>query len=348
MNRLDLAFTHHSKGDLARAEALYRAMISDGEDVASAANNLLLLLHGQRRSTDLAALYQTIEPLIPANGDWAYARARFLLSREDYEAGWQWYEARRHISRSPVLAPVLSLPEWDGGPVRRLLVCPEQGLGDQIQFARYLPELARRGVEATLLCHRSLKCLFSNLAVEVVPLSGEVRLGEFDAWCLLGSLPHLLGAASAIPAPISVSATPRRARGVGVVTSGSPTHIHDVHRSMPAEAAARLLALPDAVPLAPEATGARDFQDTADIIAGLDLVVTVDTSVAHLAGSMGKPTFVLLAAAGQDWRWLQDRQDSPWYPSVRLFRQAAPGDWNGLLDQTLAAVAAQGEAMGRP
>lgn len=345
MSRIDLAFTHHSRGDLAKAEELYRSMIEDGEDVFSAANNLLVLLDGQGRSRDLIDLYRTMEPLIPTNGDWALTRGHFLLGKENYEAGWQWYEARRHGSRSRVAAPALSIPEWTGGPVRRLLVWREQGLGDEIQFARFVPELARRGVEATVLCNPGLARLFRQLPAEIVPLRGDVRLGEFDAWCLAGSLPRLLGAPFAIPAPLAVSATPSEIRGVGVMTAGSPEHVNDAHRSMPADAAARLLAMPGAVSLKPEDTGARDFQDTADIIAGLDLVVTVDTSVAHLAGSLGKPTFVLLAARGQDWRWLLKRQDSPWYPSVRLFRQSTPGDWNSLLDEVLPAVAARRAAL---
>lgn len=340
MSRIDVAFTHHSQGDLATAEQIYRAMIQDGEDVLSAANNLLVLLQGQGRSRDLIELYRRIAPLVPANGDWAAARAYHLLGLENYEAGWQWYEARRHLSRSPAPTPKLSIPEWTGGPVRRLLIWREQGLGDEIQFARFVPEHARRGVQATLLCNPALARLFGRLPAEVVPLRADVRLGEFDAWCLLGSLPRLLGAPFAIPAPLPVSATPTAVRGVGVMTAGAPGHVNDVHRSMPADAAARLLAMPGAVSLRPEDTGARDFQDTADIIAGLDLVVTVDTSVAHLAGSLGKPTFVLLAARGQDWRWLHKRRDSPWYPSVRLFRQVTPGDWHGLLDEVIPAAAA--------
>jgi ADP-heptose:LPS heptosyltransferase len=121
---------------------------------------------------------------------------------------------------------------------------------------------------------------------------------------------------------------------VGLVTRGSPTHRNDAHRSLPDALAAELRAAPGAVSLHPEDSGARDLQETAEIIAGLDLVVTVDTAVAHLAGSLGKPTWVLLPAHGCDWRWLRDRLDSPWYPSVRLYRQAAPGGWS----EVVAAV----------
>jgi hypothetical protein len=340
MSRIDLAYTRHTQGDLAGAEAIYRSMIGDGEDAIPAANNLYVLLRSERRWSDLAQLYRTLAAAIPANGDWAIHLATQLLRHEEYEAGWQWFEARRYVSRNAAVAPALSLPEWTGEPIRRLLVWREQGLGDEIQFARYVALLAQRGIAVTLLCRPALARLFRHVQADVVPLAGSVNLpGPYDAWSLLGSLPLRLGSPYEIPAPLHVSATPRAAGGVGVMTTGSATHGNDANRSMPAEAAARLLSLPGAVSLQPEDTGARDFQDTADIIAGLDFVVSVDTSVAHLAGSMGKPTFVLLPAVRPDWRWLRDRDDSPWYPSVRVLRQAQPGDWNGLIDRVAAEIA---------
>lgn len=341
MSRIDLAYTRHTQGDLAGAEALYRAMISDGEDAISAANNLYVLLRSERRWSDLAELYRTLADAIPANAVWAAHLATQLLRHEEYEAGSQWFEARRFVPRNASVAPALSLPEWTGEPIRRLLVWRDQGFGDEIQFARYVAAVAQRGVEVTLLCSPSLARLFQNLRAEVVPMAGSVNLpGPYDAWSLLASLPLRLGPPFAIPEPLHVSASPRRERGVGVVTRGSPTHANDANRSMPQDVAARLLAIPGAVSLQPEDTGARDFQDTADIIAGLDFVVTVDTSVAHLAGSMGKPTFVLLSAVRPDWRWLQGREDSPWYPSVRVLRQSQPGAWNPLIDRVEAEVAA--------
>lgn len=341
MSRIDLAYTRHTQGDLAGAEAIYRAMIGDGEDVVSAANNLYVLLRAERRFADLAELYRTISPVVSANGDWAVHLGTQLLRHEEYEAGWQWFEARRFASRNAAVAPALSIPEWTGGPILSLLVWREQGAGDEIQFARYVTSVAQRGVKVTLLCNPALERLFRNLPAEVVPLAGSVKLpGPYDAWSLLGSLPLRLGAPFAIPAPLQVTAAPRAERGVGVVTRGSPVHANDANRSMPEHAAARLLALPGAVSLHPEDSGARDFQDTADIISGLDCVVTVDTSVAHLAGSMGKPTFVLLPAVRPDWRWLRERDDSPWYRSVHLLRQAQPGEWDSLIDRAAEGVAA--------
>jgi ADP-heptose:LPS heptosyltransferase len=122
------------------------------------------------------------------------------------------------------------------------------------------------------------------------------------------------------------------------MTTGAAYHPNDANRSLPPTVAAELLALPGAVSLRPEDTGARDFQDTADLIAGLDLVITVDTAVAHLAASLGKPTWILLPAAKTDWRWQKERTDSPWYPSVRLFRQGSAGDWAGVIAQVRTAL----------
>lgn len=123
---------------------------------------------------------------------------------------------------------------------------------------------------------------------------------------------------------------PQRSR-IGVCWKGNKEHANDANRSLDPRSARRLRRL--GMSLLPEHTGAWDFQDTADIIAGLDLVITVDTSVAHLAASLGKPTWILLPFVETDWRWMKGRTDSPWYPSATLYRQPAPGDWASVLDR---------------
>lgn len=339
MSRIDLGHTRHVAGDLAGAEEIYRAMIRDREDVISAANNLFVLLRSQRRALELARLYLEIEPAItPEHAGWAERLGRVLLSNGEYEAGWQWYESRRRLARNRVVSPNLSIPEWRGEPVRSLLVWREQGLGDEIMFARYLSQLALRGVTVTLLCNPALARLFATLPAQVAPLAGAIALPPSQAWCLLGSLPLKVGPPYWPPPPAPVKTTPRRLGRIGVMTSGAAAHVNDANRSLPANLGRELLALPGAVSLRPEDTGARDFQDTADIVAGLDLVITVDTSVAHLAGTVGTPTWVMLPTAGQDWRWERGRDDSPWYPSVRLLRQTAPGDWRGVVDRIKAEL----------
>ncbi|MBL8556316.1 MAG: hypothetical protein JNL41_18725, partial [Phenylobacterium sp.] len=135
-----------------------------------------------------------------------------------------------------------------------------------------------------------------------------------------------------LPSAPYLRAATRPAGGrIGVATRGNPGHSNDAHRSLPADVAAELLALPGAMSLEPEATGAKDFAETAAIVAGLDLVIAVDTAVAHLAGALGRPAWILLPRIFTDWRWMEGRADSPWYPTARLFRQASPGDWSAVL-----------------
>ncbi len=124
------------------------------------------------------------------------------------------------------------------------------------------------------------------------------------------------------------------------MAAGNPGHRNDANRSLKPDQAADLLSLPGAISLRPEDTGAADFAETADIVAGLDLVISVDTAVAHLAGAMGKPVWILLPATGTDWRWLRDRTDSPWYPSAKLYRQSRGEGWDGVISRVLLDASA--------
>jgi hypothetical protein len=176
----------------------------------------------------------------------------------------------------------------------------------------------------------------------VIPLQTGVKHTAPDFWTTMGALPglaRLTPAAGATPPYLrSGPSTTPAGGGIGVMTRGNPDHLNDRHRSLPEPVGARLRDLPGAVSLHPDDTGLSDMAETARLIAGLDLVISVDTSVAHLAGALGKPVWVLLARVGLDWRWGIERSDSDWYPSARLFRQARIGDWTSVIDEVLDAL----------
>ena len=306
-------------------------------------------------SADLAAL------------DWRVAvdraKAVYSLSSRALQRGfytpdaWRAQDARHDIPDNRLPRLCLPFPEWRGETLtgKTILVMCEQGFGDQIQFARFLPRLRELGAHVTFVCDAPLAPLFGHLVDSVVvsPVDDAIKptrsraafaMPRCDYWISVIDLPMWLDATQENLRPdpyifAAPAALPPGAR-IGVVAKGSPNHKNDHNRSMPARLAAELVALPGATSLHPNDTGARDFAETAAIIAGLELVISVDTSVAHLAGAMGKPVWIMLPDHGCDWRWMRDRTDSPWYPSATLYRQPKPGDWRSVLDRVTADLAA--------
>ncbi len=290
-----------------------------------------------------------------------------LLLEGNFAEGWHEYEQRWLVRQFAGKREPFAQPQWRGEPIRgkKIYVYAEQGLGDTLQFVRYVPMLAELGAEVILEVQPPLVALLEGLhpAVRVI-VKGE-RPQEVDWHSPLLSLPGAFGTdLSNIPAPVAYLHTDtskcadwsRRlatdSLRVGVVWTGNPEHTRDRLRSIPFSQFRRLTgvegttfyALQKGLTVAQReelaAAGKvvdlgaelEDFTDTAAIVANLDLVITVDTSVAHLAGALGKPVWILLPHA-PDWRWLRERGDSPWYPTARLFRQTVARNWEGVLDQ---------------
>ncbi|MHB8621644.1 MAG: tetratricopeptide repeat protein, partial [Chloroflexota bacterium] len=369
--RLNLGSALQELGDPEQAEGLFREALRTRPDLPEAHFNLGNALRTQGRPEDAAGCYEEALRLDPAHAESHYNLGLSLLQQGDVPRGWEEYEWRWRVPGLNPGQPEPPAPAWDGRPLAggRLLVMAEQGLGDTIQFVRYLPLAARacRG-PIVLQCQPELRRLLRDVdGADEVAARGE-RLPPCSAATSLMSLPRLLAGQATIPASVPylrpeppLAATWRRRLAthagakVGVVWAGSPGNRSDASRSLPAaalrplaevrgvslfslqkgDAAAEASALgPSLTDLAPHLTG---FADTAAAVSQLDLVVSVDTSVAHLAGALGKPVWLLLAFA-PDWRWLLGRADSPWYPTARLFRQPQPGRWEAPVRQAAEAL----------
>src|SRR5581483_9249664 len=289
-----------------------------------------------------------------------------LLS-SDFERGWREYGWRKPSALEPSYKP-----RWDGSSLsgKTILLYPEQGMGDTIQFIRFAPMLQALGARVIFGCPAPLIQLLEHFPGIDVLLPDRAPLPPFDCYVPLLNLPGLLGIDQTnIPATVPYLTVPDDVRAswkhklasvkglrVGIAWQGNPKHKGDRQRSVPLKQFAPISCI-EGVSLVslqqqfgveqlagaassfsvfnPGAT--TDFLDTAGLIANLDLVVTVDTSVAHLAGAMGVRTCVVLPFV-PDWRWMLDRDDSPWYPTMWLFRQSRPGDWPAVFERVAAFV----------
>lgn len=335
-----------SSGRYEEAEALYAAAVHADPESADAHHDLGGFYQYIGRPDAAEPSLRTAYSLAPQNPQTRHALGFVLMTLGAYREGWPLYDARHEIPELGVHKPSLPFAEWRGEPVdgKRLLIFPEQGLGDQIQYARFASWMTGQGADVTLLCHPALTELFDqSLAAKVISASGAVEFEDPDYWVMSGSV---TGRAGLEPATLpnapylraSGGGAPRQAT-IGVVAQGNLFHPKLAHRSLPPDAAGALLSLPGTMSLHPDDTGAQDFAATAAIVDQLDLVISVDTSVVHLAAAMGKPTWILLPRIMTDWRWMSDRTDSPWYPTARLFRQPAPGDWDSVIADVRAALA---------
>jgi len=351
------------------AEAAFRRAIALNPELPEPYSGLGYALSNARRYEDAIAACDRAIALRPdfAEAHWNQGFAYLLAG--DFARGWEKYEWRKRHPRYAAAYPSFPVPSWEGEELkgRTLLIHAEQGLGDSIQFIRYAEMLAARGAKVIVACDKALISLFQRVAGVSAAVDKNGPLPAFDLWIDQMSLPRVTGTRlDTIPTPASyVTAEPERVAAwrrdlpagikVGLVWAGNPQHSNDRRRSMPVEAVRPLLDVTGLVfvslqvgarsreverlaPMLDVSQRLTNFMETAAVVANLDLVIAVDTAVAHLAGAMGRPVWTLLPF-DPDWRWvLSHPDDNPWYPSMRLFRQPAPGAWTAVVGRVGAEL----------
>jgi tetratricopeptide (TPR) repeat protein len=340
-----------------------------------ALENKAKALRRMHRFDEVLATYRQIATIDPTNAMAEFSFGSDSLLVGNFEAGWKGREARWRVPGLRIFFPQGPEPVWLGKEDiegKTILIYSDEGLGDAIQFTRYVPMLAARGARVVLVVQDALCSLLSTLPglSDCLPKSTPI-LPPVDFRCPIMSLPLAFGTTlDTIPPPVRLSVPADRIRAweerlgahdrmrVGLVWSGSLTHVNDGERSIALRSLTSLLDVdatfislqkdprPDDAALLLERTEIADwtsqlsdFTETAALVSCLDLVITVDTSMAHLAGAMGCPTWVLLRYT-PDWRWLLDRDDNPWYPTVRLFRQMASLEYGSVVERVRAELTA--------
>lgn len=366
-------------GAFAEAANAYRRALGLQPGDPAVMSNLGIALYALGQLPESLAQHRMAVSLRSAAG-FRYNFAVALLAAGEFEEGWAAYESRLGLGLASSMSLDVAQPRWTGEALegRTVLLYGEQGLGDTLQFVRYAPLVAKCDGRVVLEVPAPLVRLFQRMpgVAEVIPTG--TPMAEFDLHCPLLSLPHLFGTRlESIPAvvpylaadPLLVEAwrdrMPQNGKRVGIVWSGNPradqpsAAFVDRRRSMPlrqfapfatvpgiryfslqkGSPAAQLESAPTGLHIVDLMDEVNDFADTAALLAHLDLVITVDTSVAHLAGALGKPVW-MLSRYDACWRWLRDRNDSPWYPTMRIYRQPMPGDWDSVIARVTADLRA--------
>jgi len=364
------------RGETDRAITEYNLALNLKPDFPEALNNIGNAFRDTNKLDVAIDIYRKSIFLKPDFADPHLNLAYALLLSGRFEEGWHEYEWRWKI-KEPLHK--LSQPLWTGSDHagQTILLYAEQGFGDTIHFVRYVSMVAEKGLRVILGCQKELKTLLES----VEGLSQVIAFGEpspmFDIRCPLLSLPGIFKTSianmpSEVPYVFPGDEIVRRWWGrisghrkelnIGISWSGSPGHVNDRNRSLPLEMLIPLtilngiafyslqkeLAGPNDMELMKKMNvidyteDIHDFSDTAGIIMNLDLVISVDTAVVHLAGALGRTVWTLLPFS-PDWRWLLDREDTPWYPTMRLFRQPSPGDWASVINKVIHELKKESE-----
>ncbi|QAU46627.1 tetratricopeptide repeat protein [Bradyrhizobium guangzhouense] len=372
----NLGLLHWRFGRLEQAFACFDRALALRPDFHAVLNNkAVVLLHLQMLDEAFAALHRSLAAA-PDDAQTLFYLATLQLLTGDFERGWAAREARWRLPSVGLVDRGFSQPLWRGDrPLegKTILLHSDEGLGDAIQFARYVPMVAALGARVILEVEPPIQQLLGGIE-GVEQYIGRSSTPAFDLHCPLGTLPLAFAtrldtiplAQGYIPAPPATRVKtwqdrlgPRDRFRVGLVWAGNPDHKNDHNRSMPLRTLAPLLDCDvqfvslqkgvrdqdrafladhhDIVDLTQHLT---DFSETAALISCLDLVISVDTSVAHLAGALRAPIWTLVPF-NPDWRWLLERDDSPWYRSMRLFRQTTRGDWASVVDEVRVALEGQ-------
>jgi Flp pilus assembly protein TadD len=374
---LNLGSTRQIYNHVDEAEGLFRRALALGVDATRANSNLSLALMEQLRHEEAEHCCREALAIKPHYPEARANLALALLAMGRLAEGWREYESRWEVEAMGGPAPVLAQPRWTGQKLNgeTVLLYAEQGFGDTLQFCRYASMVAAAGGRVVLVVPKALRRLMASLdgVAEIFSDEDDI-LPPFDYHSPLLSLPLAFGTTmETIPGPVSyLSADPSPwaeflgslpGLKVGLAWAGKSRTAQphavaiDKRRSMRLADMAPLLEIPGCgfvslqlgspasqMQTLPDRAGLRDISsrltdwaDTAALIAGLDLVITVDTAVAHLAGALGTPVW-MLNRFDSCWRWLLNRDDSPWYPSMRLFRQTKPGDWDGVVTRVSDAL----------
>jgi len=366
LNNLGKAF--EEVGKMAEAIDCYRRAIELKPGYLNPLNSLASALHDRGFFADAITCYSQAVKFNVGHPESHLNLGLALLLAGDFQRGFCEYEWRLLVQQKQFPRHNFQQPVWDGKDLqgKTILLCPEQGLGDAIQFIRYADLVKQKNGRVIVWCLPQLQHLFAQVSAIDGLIVNPEDAPDFQVRAQLMSLPHILGTTlETVPAKIpylapppgwecSIENTPNLK--VGIVWSGNPKNSQNNVRSLPLNLLTKLLDIPGAdfyslqkemtadeialleqMPVSDLSSYLHDFADTAAAISALDLVISVDTSVAHLAGALGKPVWIFLCFV-PDWRWMLQREDSPWYPTARLFRQSTAGDWEGVLEQASFAL----------